>query len=92
VLDLMEDEAMTHLGQAKINEFFHQEAMQKLMTKLNDREKDILAMRFGIGDGEIKTLDDAAKRFKITRERVRQIEEAALRKLRKYADEIQFSL
>lgn len=92
VLDLMEDEAMTHLGQAKINEFFHQEAMAKLMTKLNERERDILAMRFGIGDGEIRTLDDAAKRFKITRERVRQIEEAALLKLRKYAGEINFSL
>jgi len=85
VLDLMEDEATSHLAHNKINTFFQREAITELMSKMREREREILIMRFGLKDGVIRTLDEAAKKFKITRERVRQIEEATLRKLRKHA-------
>ena len=88
ILDLMQDEATSHLAHDRINSFFRKEAIQKLMGRMNPREIEILKMRFGLKDGLIHTLDEAAKKFKITRERVRQIEEAALRKLRKYAEEL----
>jgi RNA polymerase primary sigma factor len=84
ITDLMEDEATSNLAIDKITEFFRKETIQTLLRKMNEREREILAMRFGLRDGEVRTLDDCAKRFKITRERVRQIEEASLRKLRQY--------
>jgi RNA polymerase primary sigma factor len=51
---------------------------------MNAREREILELRFGLKDGESHTLNDAAKRFNITRERVRQIEAVALKKLRAF--------
>ncbi len=52
------------------------------MDKMNEREKKILGLRFGLSDGATHTLGETAKMFGITRERVRQIESAALGKLR----------
>ncbi len=52
------------------------------MTSLNDREMRIISMRFGLGDGREHTLEEIGKVFHVTRERVRQIELKALRKLR----------
>ena len=49
---------------------------------MNPREREILELRFGLKDGEVHTLNEAAQKFNITRERVRQIETAALKKLR----------
>jgi len=49
---------------------------------LTDREKKILDLRFGIADGSPRTLEEVGNIFKVTRERVRQIEAKALRKLR----------
>jgi RNA polymerase primary sigma factor len=49
---------------------------------LTDREKAILAMRFGLNDGVEKTLEEIGKVFGVTRERIRQIESEALKKLR----------
>lgn len=45
-----------------------------------DRERDVLALRFGLGDGTPRTLEEVAKRFTVTRERIRQIESKARRK------------
>lgn len=84
ITDLLEDEATSNLANDKISEFFRKEAIQALLRKMSDREREILNMRFGLKDGEMCTLDDCARRFKITRERVRQIEEACLKKLRRY--------
>lgn len=55
---------------------------QKLLSVLTPREEKILRMRFGIGESTDYTLEEVGKRFGISRERVRQIEERALRKLR----------
>ncbi len=82
ITDLMEDEATSNLAINKIQAFFRKETIVELLQRMNQREKEILNMRYGLKDGEIRTLDDCAKKFKITRERVRQIEEACLKKLR----------
>ena len=53
-----------------------------MLTSLNDREREVLEMRFGFRDGKTHTLEEVGKSFGVTRERVRQIEAKALRKLR----------
>jgi RNA polymerase primary sigma factor len=55
----------------------------ELLNKLSDKEKHILYNRFGIGNKKIKTLEEIGNKFGVTRERIRQIEMIALRKLRK---------
>ena len=60
---------------------YYEEAYELLNT-LTDRERKIIALRFGLEDGRPKTLEEVGKEFKVTRERVRQIEAKALRKLR----------
>ncbi len=81
VMDLLED-PNTQSSQDNMNEILRSERVQTLLNKMSAREREILELRFGLKDGEIYTLNDAAKRFSITRERVRQIEAAALKKLR----------
>jgi RNA polymerase primary sigma factor len=56
--------------------------MNSALNTLTDREKKILMLRFGISDGTAKTLEEVGNVFKVTRERVRQIEAKALRKLK----------
>ncbi len=58
------------------------EELSHIMQGLTDREKDILTLRFGLEDGSPKTLEEVGSVFKVTRERIRQIEAKALRKLR----------
>jgi RNA polymerase primary sigma factor len=58
------------------------EQMGDVLSTLTDREKKVLRLRFGIGDGYPRTLEEVGSIFKVTRERVRQIEAKALRKLR----------
>ena len=58
------------------------EALEMVLSTLTDRERQILEMRFGLMDGNDHTLEDVGKSLHITRERVRQIEAKALRKLR----------
>ena len=58
------------------------EQMEDVLDTLNEREKKVLRLRFGIGDGYPRTLEEVGAVFKVTRERVRQIEAKALRKLR----------
>jgi RNA polymerase primary sigma factor len=59
-----------------------QEQMGEILDQLGDREREVLVMRFGLKDGITRTLEDVGKQFNVTRERVRQIEAKALRKLR----------
>jgi RNA polymerase primary sigma factor len=57
------------------------EKMEKVLDSLTFREREIIKLRYGIGDGYTYTLEEVGRRFKVTRERVRQIEAKALRKL-----------
>ena len=56
--------------------------MGTVLTTLTKREAKVLALRFGINDGSPRTLEEVGKKFHVTRERVRQIEAKALRKMR----------
>ena len=56
--------------------------MSEILDGLNEREKRVLMMRFGLEDGNPRTLEEVGREFNVTRERVRQIEAKALRKLR----------
>ena len=58
------------------------EQMDDVLGTLSDRERQVLAMRFGLDDGRNRTLEEVGKAFGVTRERIRQIEAKALRKLR----------
>ncbi|MDR4508400.1 MAG: sigma-70 family RNA polymerase sigma factor [Candidatus Brocadiaceae bacterium] len=57
------------------------EQLQKILDTLSHRESEVIKLRFGIGDGDTYSLEEIGKRFNITRERIRQIESLALRKL-----------
>jgi len=59
------------------------EEIQHILDTLSEREKKILEMRFGIGSNKEKTLEEIGKYFQLTRERIRQIEENALQRLKK---------
>jgi RNA polymerase primary sigma factor len=58
------------------------EQTQKVLRTLTPREEQVLKMRFGVGDGAEHTLEEVGRSFNVTRERIRQIESKALRKLR----------
>jgi RNA polymerase primary sigma factor len=53
-----------------------------VLCSLNERERKVLELRFGIGDGNARTLEEVGQQFRVTRERIRQIEAKALRKMR----------
>ena len=59
-----------------------QEQLHRVLDTLSEREAGVVSMRFGLGDGQPKTLDEIGKVYGVTRERIRQIEAKALRKLR----------
>ncbi len=58
------------------------EQLDDVLDTLTDREENVLRLRFGLDDGKMRTLEDVGKVFNVTRERIRQIEAKALRKLR----------
>ena len=79
--DFIEDKKAVSPANATVHSMLKEEITEVLET-LDDREKQILELRFGIKDGSTRTLEEVGSVFKVTRERVRQIESKALRKLR----------
>ena len=61
---------------------YDEDKLEKLLEGLSPREATVLRMRFGLVDGRPYTLEEVGKEFNVTRERIRQIESKALRKLR----------
>ena len=58
------------------------EAVEEALDDLNDREKEVVRLRFGLVDGQARTLEEVGREFGVTRERIRQIESKTLAKLR----------
>jgi RNA polymerase primary sigma factor len=58
------------------------EKLSDVLETLTDRERRVLQLRFGLGDGYCRTLEEVGRQFRVTRERIRQIEAKALRKMR----------
>ena len=58
------------------------ERLQDVLKTLTDREQEVLTLRFGLADGYSRTLEEVGRKFNVTRERIRQIEAKALRKMR----------
>lgn len=86
VIDLLEDESAV-APDASIEHLLDKERVKNLLGLMNERERQVLDMRFGLAHEKYHTLAEVAKKLNISRERVRQIEEEALRKLRKFVKE-----
>jgi len=79
--DFIEDKAVISPSEAAMN-LSLKEKMASMLKKLSPREERIIRMRFGFEDGNQRTLEEVGQVFAVTRERIRQIEAKALRKLR----------
>ncbi|MBI4456324.1 MAG: RNA polymerase sigma factor RpoD [Acidobacteria bacterium] len=79
--DFIEDRGIVSPAEAVININLKEQTASVLQT-LTGREEQVIRMRFGIGDGSEHTLEEVGQKFSVTRERIRQIEAKALRKLR----------
>ena len=79
--DFVKDETVPEPDDAASKQLLR-EQMRTILESLNRRERLVLEMRFGLKDGQVHTLEDVGLAFGVTRERIRQIEAKALRKLR----------
>jgi RNA polymerase primary sigma factor len=79
--DFIEDETVMGPVDAASKQLL-KEQLHEILTSLSDRERKVLEMRFGLNDGQGRTLEEVGSEFGVTRERIRQIEAKALRKLR----------
>ena len=77
---IVDDRAMTP-GET-VEATMRKEQLLEVLNTLTPREEKVLRLRYGIDDGKIRTLEEVGKEFNVTRERIRQIEAKALRKLR----------
>ena len=80
--DFIEDEKALSPEDAA-NQTMLKEQLNAILSTLSDREKRVIELRFGLNDGVPKTLEDVGKEFDVTRERIRQIEAKAIRKLKR---------
>lgn len=81
LIDLIEDDE-SHSPDANMGEILKSERISELLNRLDERERRILILRFGLEKDDPRTLEEVAQEFGITRERVRQIEAASLKKIR----------
>jgi RNA polymerase primary sigma factor len=83
ISDLVQDQT-TESPDAEVKRFLAKERVKNLLEMMSDRDKEVLYMRFGLKDGKKRTLAEVAKKLGVSRERIRQIEEEALKKLKKF--------
>lgn len=81
LIDLLHDENQ-ELPDSNLIEISTQQGINKILDTLNDREKKVLKLYFGVGEDTAHTLDEIGKRLHLTRERVRQIKEKAIYRLK----------
>ena len=81
LIDLIQDESVIAPSDG-VDELMRHERIEELLEALNKREREIIVLRFGLKDDDHHTLQQIAKKFKLTRERVRQIETGAIQKIR----------
>jgi RNA polymerase primary sigma factor len=79
--DLVEDRGSLAPTDAASQQLL-KEQIDRVLDELTEREKRVLQLRFGLGDGHARTLEEVGREFNVTRERIRQIEGKAIRKLR----------
>ncbi len=79
--DFIKDESTPEPADAATRQLLR-EQVEEILEELNERERQVLEMRFGLTDGRTHTLEEVGRAFNVTRERIRQIEAKALRKLR----------
>jgi RNA polymerase primary sigma factor len=79
--DLLEDLTAVAPSDAAARAMLN-EAVYEALAELSERERQVVRMRFGLDDGEMRTLEEVGKAFGVTRERIRQIESKTLAKLR----------
>jgi RNA polymerase primary sigma factor len=79
--DLIEDEAAIAPSEAAALAMLN-EAVNQALSELSERERRVVRLRFGLDDGEMRTLEEVGREFGVTRERIRQIESKTLAKLR----------
>ncbi|MDH7570688.1 MAG: sigma-70 family RNA polymerase sigma factor, partial [Armatimonadota bacterium] len=79
--DFIEDQEALSPADAASNMILR-EQIEKVLSELTPRERDVLKLRFGLTDGSPHTLEEVGSMFNVTRERIRQIEAKALKKLR----------
>jgi len=85
IADLIEDEGALQ-PDAGIENLLDKERVSNLLDVMSERERQILDMRFGLQGKKIHTLAEVAQKLGVSRERIRQIEESALKKLRKFVE------
>ena len=81
IKDIIEDTNIVS-PDAQLESFFNKERALEFLKMLNDRERKIIELRYGLKDGETHTLAEIAKVLGVSRERVRQIEAATIKKIR----------
>lgn len=79
--DFIEDEVEKSPEDAVVS-MIQQEEVRELLTHLTEKEQKVICMRFGLEDGKVHTLEEVGESMGVTRERIRQIEERAMRKLK----------
>ena len=79
--DFIEDKSVDNPSEVTSHSLLKQK-LKDVLSSLTERERAVLTLRFGLGDGYSRTLEEVGRQFKVTRERIRQIEAKALRKMR----------
>ncbi len=83
VKDIIEDQSLASPDE-ELENFFNKERTLSILDMLNERERKIIDLRFGLTDGNQHTLAEIAEQLGVSRERIRQVEAATLKKIRKF--------